>query len=99
MASSSCKRVRIDTTIPLAPSVPRGQTQRYGAKTIISKGRKWYKYHTETKYFSDVVLEDVNLEMEFPHIRHHFLKLHLGFVFQEPVQCQHSEGILRQLEN
>ncbi|KAG5576786.1 hypothetical protein H5410_056920 [Solanum commersonii] len=42
VASSSRKRVRTGTTIPLAPAVPRGQTQRYGAKAVTSEGKKWY---------------------------------------------------------
>ncbi|KAG5620256.1 hypothetical protein H5410_005474 [Solanum commersonii] len=41
VAPSSRKRVRTGITIPLTPTVPRGQTQRYGAKAITSKGKKW----------------------------------------------------------
>ncbi|KAG5609518.1 hypothetical protein H5410_020799 [Solanum commersonii] len=39
MASSSRKRVRTGTTIPPAPAVPGGQTQRYGAKAVTSEAR------------------------------------------------------------
>lgn len=40
VASSSRKRVRTGTTIPPAPSFPRGQTQLFGAKAVIPEGRK-----------------------------------------------------------
>uniref|UniRef100_M1DET2 Putative plant transposon protein domain-containing protein n=1 Tax=Solanum tuberosum TaxID=4113 RepID=M1DET2_SOLTU len=87
---SSRKRVRTGTTIPPAPAVPRGQTQRYGAKTVTSEGKKWYKSHTEVKYFSDVILDDVNLEREFPHIKRCLQELHMGFIFQDPSECNVS---------
>ncbi|KAH0712429.1 hypothetical protein KY289_008388 [Solanum tuberosum] len=90
VASSSRKRVRTGTTIPPAPAVPRGQTQRYGAKAVTSEGKKWYKSHTEAKYFSDVILDDVNLEREFPHIRRRLQELHMGFIFQDPSECNIS---------
>ncbi|KAG5611385.1 hypothetical protein H5410_022666, partial [Solanum commersonii] len=88
--SSSHKRVRTGTTIPPAPTVPRGQTQRYGAKAITSEGKKWYKSHMEAKYFSDVILDDVNLEREFQHIMHRLQELHMGFIFQDPLECNVS---------
>ncbi|KAG5577145.1 hypothetical protein H5410_057279 [Solanum commersonii] len=76
------------TTIPPAPVVPRGQTQRYGAKAITSEGKKWYKSHMEAKYFSDVILDDVNLEREFPHIMHHLQELHMGLIFSSSIRVQ-----------
>ncbi|KAG5628220.1 hypothetical protein H5410_013438, partial [Solanum commersonii] len=41
ITSSNRKRVTTGTTIPPAPTVPRGQTQRYRAKADTSEGRKW----------------------------------------------------------
>uniref|UniRef100_M1DQL3 Putative plant transposon protein domain-containing protein n=1 Tax=Solanum tuberosum TaxID=4113 RepID=M1DQL3_SOLTU len=90
VASSSRKRVRTGTTIPPAPAVPRGQTQRYGAMAVTSEGKKWYKSHTEAKYFSDVILDDINLEREFPHIMCRLQELHMGFIFQDPSECNVS---------
>uniref|UniRef100_M1E0V4 Putative plant transposon protein domain-containing protein n=1 Tax=Solanum tuberosum TaxID=4113 RepID=M1E0V4_SOLTU len=90
VASSNNKRLRTCTTIPPAPAVPRGQTQRYGAKAVTSKGKKWYKSHTEAKYFSDVILDDVNLERELPPIMHRLQELHMGFIFQDPSECNVS---------
>uniref|UniRef100_M1D9D3 Uncharacterized protein n=1 Tax=Solanum tuberosum TaxID=4113 RepID=M1D9D3_SOLTU len=80
VASSSRKRVRTGTTIPPAPAVPRGQTQRYGAKAVTSEVKKWYKSHTEAKYFSDVILDDVQLEREFPCIMRRLQELRIGFI-------------------
>lgn len=37
-----------------------------------------------------MVLEDENLDMEFPHIRRRLLELHMGFIFQEPSECNIS---------
>ncbi|KAG5575909.1 hypothetical protein H5410_056043 [Solanum commersonii] len=59
VVSSSCKRVRTGTTIPPAPAVPRGQTPLYGVSAVTSEGKKLYKTHIETKYYSNVVIEDV----------------------------------------
>lgn len=41
VASRDRKRVRTGTMIPLAPSVPRGQTQQFGAKAVFPEGKKW----------------------------------------------------------
>lgn len=79
VTSRSRKRSRTGTKIPPTPSVLRGQTQWFGAKVLIPVGTKWYKSHTETKYFSDVVLEDENLERYFPDIKHCLLELHSSF--------------------
>ncbi|KAH0710902.1 hypothetical protein KY284_012329 [Solanum tuberosum] len=90
VVSSNPKRVRTGTTIPLAPAVPRGQTQFYGAKAVTSEGKTWYKSHTEAKYFSDVILDDVNLEREFPHIMRRLQELHMDFICQDPSECNVS---------
>uniref|UniRef100_M1DIP7 Putative plant transposon protein domain-containing protein n=1 Tax=Solanum tuberosum TaxID=4113 RepID=M1DIP7_SOLTU len=90
VASSSRKRVRTCTTISPAPTVPRGQTQHYGAKAVTSEGKKWYKSHTEAKYFLDVILDDVHLEREFPHIMCRLQELHMSFIFQDPSECNVS---------
>lgn len=81
------KRVRTGTTIPPTLAGTIGRTQRYRAKAVIPEGRKWLKSHKKDNYFSDVVLEDVNLETEFPQSWCHLLKLHICFVFQEPSEC------------
>ncbi|KAK4724170.1 hypothetical protein R3W88_026949 [Solanum pinnatisectum] len=90
VASSSRKRVRTGTTIPPALAVPRGQTQHYGAKAVTSEGKKWYKSHTEAKYFSNVILDDVQLEREFPQIMRRLQDLRMGFIFQDPSECNVS---------
>ncbi|KAG5615721.1 hypothetical protein H5410_015545 [Solanum commersonii] len=90
VASSSRERVTTGTTIPPAPTVPRGQTQCYGDKVITPEGKKWHKSHTEAKYFSDVILDDVNLEREFPHIMRRLQELHMCFIFQDPSECNVS---------
>uniref|UniRef100_M1DBE5 Uncharacterized protein n=1 Tax=Solanum tuberosum TaxID=4113 RepID=M1DBE5_SOLTU len=90
VASSSRKRERTSTTVPPAPAVPRGQTQRYGANVVTSEGKKWYKSHTEAKYFSIVILDDVQLEREFPRIMRHLQELRMGFIFQDPTECNVS---------
>uniref|UniRef100_M1DFJ3 Uncharacterized protein n=1 Tax=Solanum tuberosum TaxID=4113 RepID=M1DFJ3_SOLTU len=83
VASSSRKRVKTGATIPPAPAVPRGQTQHYGAKTVTSEGKNWYKTHTEAKYFSNVDPMECNVSMvrEFydnwkPDVRSHFVTAH-----------------------
>ncbi|KAG5605047.1 hypothetical protein H5410_026539 [Solanum commersonii] len=90
VASRSRKRVRIGTTIPPTPTIPRGQTKHYGAKAITSEGKKWYKSHTKAKYFLDVILDDVHLEREFPHIMRRLQELNMGFIFQDPSECNSS---------
>ncbi|KAH0761031.1 hypothetical protein KY290_017104 [Solanum tuberosum] len=72
----------------VADLVTMSSTQR--AKAVTSEGKKWYKSHTEAKYFSDVILDDVNLEREFPHIRRRLQELHMGFIFQDPSECNIS---------
>jgi len=37
-----------------------------------------------------VILDDVNLEREFPHIRRRLQELHMGFIFQDPSECNIS---------
>ncbi|KAG5580476.1 hypothetical protein H5410_051103 [Solanum commersonii] len=90
VASSSHKRVRTGTTITLTPTVLRGQTQRYRAKAITTDGKKWYKSHTKDKYFLDVIHDDVQLEREFPCIMRRLQELHMGFIFQDPTNCNVS---------
>ncbi|KAG5576787.1 hypothetical protein H5410_056921 [Solanum commersonii] len=34
-----------------------------------------------------MILDDVNLEREFPHIMHHLQELYMGFIFQDPSKC------------
>uniref|UniRef100_M1D8X4 Putative plant transposon protein domain-containing protein n=1 Tax=Solanum tuberosum TaxID=4113 RepID=M1D8X4_SOLTU len=78
--------------------VTMSSTQRSGKavasssrkRAVTSEGKKWYKSHTEAKYFSDVILDDVNLEREFPHIRRRLQELHMGFIFQDPSECNIS---------
>ncbi|KAG5611121.1 hypothetical protein H5410_022402 [Solanum commersonii] len=76
IASSSRNTVWMGTTITPAPAVPRGQTQHYGAKAVKSEGKKWYKSHTEAK--------------EFPHIMRRLQDLRMGFIFQDPTECNIS---------
>ncbi|KAG5581075.1 hypothetical protein H5410_051702 [Solanum commersonii] len=47
----------------------RGLAKRLRLAVVVtSEGKKWYKSHTEAKYFSNVILDDVQLEREFPRI-------------------------------
>lgn len=80
VALCSSKRVRTGTTIPLAPAILRGQTQCYGSKIVTSEGKRSYKSRTNAKYLSNIILDDVDLEREFPHIMHCRQELHIVFI-------------------
>lgn len=72
---------------------PHGQTRCYGLRVVAPKGKNCYKIHTEAKFFSDVMIEDVNFDMEFPPIMHHIRGLHMGFIFDDPMEYGSSMQI------
>lgn len=59
----------IELGLELIPRHPQSLEEKLhglGQKHSTPEGRKWYNSHTEAKYFSDVVLEDENLDRDFP---------------------------------
>lgn len=89
-AQGSQKKRPRSGNVPLAPPAPRGQARIYGIKVVAKAGKTWYRKHTESSYFSDVCVDRDNLLWEFPQIVRWIQELQLGFIFQEPDECNLS---------
>ncbi|MCD9644868.1 hypothetical protein HAX54_033381 [Datura stramonium] len=78
---------RLETAVPAAPTVPRGQHRQYETRWVIDEGKKWYAKHKETKYFPEEQIARELLTQEFPRIVHWIDTVGLNFIFEEPREC------------
>jgi hypothetical protein len=86
-APASRKRERGVHSIPPAPALPRGQTRRYGIKAVHPSGKNWYKRHAESRYLSDMPIDDERLGREYPAILRQLEERNMQFLFAAPKPC------------
>lgn len=53
-------------------------------------GQKWYKSHTESKYFPDFSIDADSLARDYPNIYQRYMDYWMNFLFEEPRHCNLS---------
>lgn len=73
--------------MPRSPPVPYGQLRRFGFKAVRQEGEKWYTKHLYTKYITEVFIDMVSLQREYPIMVQRLEQSSMTFVFTHPTEC------------
>ncbi|MCD9559512.1 hypothetical protein HAX54_017511 [Datura stramonium] len=68
--------------------LPQQPLRHFALCWVMEKeGKKWFKEHKESKYSHEMFIDKKSLALEFPHIVERLHTLGLGFVLNDPGEC------------